>query len=159
MVISVSQQNNFSGSNFCRINFKLDGNVAYTQALSWLVFVGNRPWPLKHVKVSQRSKKSTPRSNFRIAGTILSSISNERYWWVLSGSVEILAIWRHMTSQWCQNCFLTQIFTSSNLVQMSPQYMHMCNEGMAVVYLEQGQRSRWLVCIGNRPWPLEVCPR
>ena len=107
VVISGSQRNNFPGSNFYQIDFKLDGNVAYTQAHSWLVFIGNQPWPLEFL---QRSKKLTPRSNFHIAGTISCSISNERYWWVLSGSVTILAIWRHMTSQWRKNCFFDAKF-------------------------------------------------
>ena len=41
-------------NSFDRINFKLGGNVTSAQALSWLVFGGNRPWPLGFLR---RSKK------------------------------------------------------------------------------------------------------
>ena len=109
LVISGSRRNPYFFSSFDRINFILGGNVAYGQALSWLVFGGDRPWPLKF----RRSRiKLTPRSNFHIAGTIS---YNTR---VLSESVKILAIWRHLTTQWHKNHFFTQYFISSFLDQM-----------------------------------------
>ena len=60
-------------SSFYRIDFKLSGNVAYTQALSWLVFADDWPWPLSF---RRRVKKLTPRSKFYVAQTISCSTSN-----------------------------------------------------------------------------------
>ena len=120
MVTLGSQWSNFPGSNFYRINFKLDGNVPCTQALSWLVLIGDRP----HRKnFAEGQIKLTPSSNFRFAGTMSCSISNERYWWVVSGSVGMFAVWRHMTSQWRKNRSFPPNFLSSfyNLIlSLSP---------------------------------------
>ena len=68
-----SQRNAYFLSSFDPTNFKFGGNVAYVQALSWLVFGVERPWPWE---VRWRVKKLTPRSNFHIAAAISCSTSN-----------------------------------------------------------------------------------
>jgi hypothetical protein len=45
-------------------------------------------------------KLFTPRLNFEIEGTISCSTSYENPWWMLSRSVNILTLWRHLMTQW-----------------------------------------------------------
>ena len=54
VVILRGRRNPYFLSSFYLIDLKLGGNVAYVQALSWLVFGGDRPWPLGFLHMSKK---------------------------------------------------------------------------------------------------------
>jgi hypothetical protein len=129
VIVKVGCERNTYFLNGCnQINSKLGVKVAYGLLLSWLIFGAEPRWPSW---VSLRVGIFLPQGRIVPYCTMSGSTSCEYPWWVLSKSIKILTLWRHLVTSWSKTEFPPKIqlfvFHLRNIIVSKQAYQGVSN--------------------------------